>query len=94
MPLHLLVIMLFLLLAGCAAPPQTESLDYRARAETQVNGGVRVSAAVLSEQESENSFGFQLVEQFFTRNPGRKASNCFEEASRSFLPEYLKVVRK
>ena len=32
-----------LLLIGCAASPtQTESFDYRARAETQVDGGVRV----------------------------------------------------
>jgi len=63
MQLRLVIILLFMLLVGCAAPPQTESLDYRARAETQVNGGVRVSAAVLSQQESENSFGFQLAKK-------------------------------
>ncbi len=52
---------LLLLLAGCAAPLQTGSLDFRARAETQVVDGVRVSAVVLSQLESENSFGFQLA---------------------------------
>jgi len=54
----------FLLLAACAAPPpQTESLDYRARAESQVDGGVRVSAVVLSPQESENTFSIALAEK-------------------------------
>ena len=58
------VVMLLALLAGCAAPPlQTESLDYRARAETQTDDGIRVSAAVLSPQESENSFGLPLADK-------------------------------
>jgi len=59
--LELLVFGFVLLLVGCAAPPQMESLDFRARAETQINGKVQVSAAVLSQQESENSFGFPLA---------------------------------
>lgn len=64
MPFHLVVIMLFLLLVGCTAPPlQTESLDYRARAETQINGGVRVSAVILSPQETENSFALPLAKK-------------------------------
>ena len=38
---------------GCAAsPPQSESLDYRARAETRVDAGVQVSAVVLSPEEN------------------------------------------
>jgi len=61
---HPIVLLFLLLLAGCAAPPlQTESLDYRARAETQTDGGIRVSAAVLSPQESESSFGLPLADE-------------------------------
>jgi hypothetical protein len=53
-----------LLLGGCAAvPPQAESLDYRSRAETQSEGGVRVSAVVLSPQESENTFALPLAKK-------------------------------
>ena len=58
---QLVAILFLLLLVGCATPPQTESLDYRARAETQINGGVRVSAVALSREESENSFGLSLA---------------------------------
>ena len=51
-----------LLLTGCAAsPPQTESLDYRARTETQVDDGVRVSAVVLSPQETVSTFSTPLA---------------------------------
>lgn len=57
-------LLFFLLLVGCATPPpQTESLDYRARAEIQTNGRVRVSAVVLSPQETENSFNAPLAEK-------------------------------
>jgi hypothetical protein len=56
-PLALLV-----LLAGCAAAPQqTESTDYLARAETQTEGRVRVSAVVLSPVESEQAIGLSLA---------------------------------
>lgn len=42
---------------GCtSAVTQTESTDYKARAKTKVDGGVRVSASVLSAQESAESF--------------------------------------
>ena len=56
-------LLLFLLLTGCAISPplQTESLDYRARAETQIDGGVRVSAVVLSPQETQTSFAIPLA---------------------------------
>jgi hypothetical protein len=56
---------LFLLsLNGCTTyPQQSESLDYRARAETQTKGLVRVSAVVLSPQESEKSFGLPLAKK-------------------------------
>ena len=64
MRLHLVVIAFLLLLVGCTAPPkQTESLDYRARAESQINGGVRVSAVILSPQETENSFALPLAKK-------------------------------
>ncbi|MDX1823384.1 MAG: LssY C-terminal domain-containing protein [Thiohalomonadales bacterium] len=64
MQLRLVVLLLFLLLTGCAAPPlQTGSLDFRARAETQVDGKVRVSAVALSQQESENSFALPLAKE-------------------------------
>ena len=50
------------LVAGCAAAPrQTESTDYFARAETQVDGCVRASAVVLSPLESENTFALPLA---------------------------------
>lgn len=64
MRLHLVVYIVVLLLAGCAAPPpQTESLDYRARSETQTNGRIKVSAVVLSPQESVHSFMLPLAER-------------------------------
>ncbi len=47
---------------GCTtAVPQIESTDYKARAETQVDGKVRVSAVVLSAEESEESFSLPLA---------------------------------
>ena len=58
------VLLCLLLLAGCATTrPQTESLHYRSRAETQSDRGVRVSAVVLSPQETRNSFVLPLVEK-------------------------------
>jgi hypothetical protein len=54
----------FLFLLGCASsPPQPESLDYRARAETLAEGGVQVSAVVLSPQETQNSFSLPLAKK-------------------------------
>lgn len=53
-----------LLVAGCAASPsQVESLDYQARAESQSEGLVRVSAVVLSPQESEKTFDLPLAKK-------------------------------
>jgi hypothetical protein len=55
-------LLFFLFLIGCAAiPPQTESLDYRARADTQSDGRVRIAAAVLSPQETHDSFSLPLA---------------------------------
>jgi len=51
-----------LLVLSCAvSPPQTEPMDYRARAETQNGDHVRVSAAVLSPQETEQTFPVALA---------------------------------
>jgi hypothetical protein len=56
------LLVLLLGVTGCAsAPRQTESMDYRARAETRVEGAVRVSAVVLSPAESAASFGVPLA---------------------------------
>ena len=61
----LCVVLVFAALAsGCAtAPKQTESLDYRARAQTQTHDGLRVSAAVLSPQETLDTFKFPLAQK-------------------------------
>ena len=53
---------LVLLLPGCALSPlKTASLDFRARAETQTQGNVRVTAVVLSPQETLNTFVMPLA---------------------------------
>ena len=53
-----------LLLGGCATTRfQPESLDYRARAETQSDRGVRVSAVVLSQEETQNTFSLPLAKK-------------------------------
>ena len=58
------VLLFVLLLIGCAAAPlQTESLDYRARAETQSDGGIRVSAVALSPLETQSSFALPLAKK-------------------------------
>lgn len=55
---------LFLLLLGCASSPrQTESLDYRARADIETDGNIQVSAVVLSPQETQNSFSLALAKK-------------------------------
>jgi hypothetical protein len=60
-----LSLLLFLaVVMGCAtSPPQPESLDYRARAETQVEGSVKVSAVVLSPRETQSSFSMPLAKK-------------------------------
>ena len=53
---------LVLLLAGCASPPPpASSLDYRSRAQTRAEGGLRVTTAVLSAQESTAVYGVPLA---------------------------------
>ena len=57
-----LLVAICLSLLGCAAtPPLSEPEDFRTRAQTQVEGGVRVSAAVLSPAETEHVFSLPLA---------------------------------
>ena len=52
------------LLVACTAPaPKTDLIDYRTRAESRVDGGIRVSAAVLSAQETENNLSLPLYQK-------------------------------
>ena len=52
------------LASGCAtSPTQTESLGYSARAQTQTRDGLRVSAVVLSPQESQEVFNLPLAQK-------------------------------
>jgi hypothetical protein len=51
-------------LGGCASAPvesATSGLDYRQRAETRTDGGVRVSTSVLSDDESAHAYGVPLA---------------------------------
>ena len=60
----LTLIPLLLLLAGCAVDPsRNELIDYRDRAQSQVQGGVSVSAVVLSPQETAHSFAMPLTDK-------------------------------
>ena len=53
-----------MLLPGCVtSPSQTESLDFHARAETQTQENVRVTAVVLSPQETSNTFVMPLAKK-------------------------------
>ena len=50
-------------LAGCtSAPPPAANQDYKSRAVTRTEGGVRVSTAVLSADESATVYGVPLAE--------------------------------
>jgi hypothetical protein len=62
---RVVLLLSFLLLTGCtiSPPPQTESRDYRARVETQIEGGIRVSAVILSPQETVESFAIPLAKK-------------------------------
>lgn len=55
---------LFLML-GCASfqPRPMEMVDFKERAQTKVDGGVRVTAAVLSAEESKEVFGVDLYKK-------------------------------
>jgi len=60
-----LIIMLYLVVTGCAtwqAPPAFDDSGLRARAETEELRGVKLSAAVLSSDESQRMFGAKINE--------------------------------
>lgn len=60
------VIGCILLVCGCAAtfnPRPMEEVFFKERAETQLDGDVKVTAAVLSAEESEAVFGVNLYQQ-------------------------------
>ncbi len=60
------------LLYGCATSSvRTESLDYRARAETDPQDGVRVSAVVLSSEETLDTFSLPLAQRGFSQSGSR-----------------------
>jgi len=64
MRLKSLCIPLVLFLTGCVAtPPQSTTHDYIGRAESQVNGKVRVKAVVLSPEETRESFQLPLADK-------------------------------
>ncbi len=50
-----------LALVGCTSTPPATSLDYKSRAATRMEGGVRVSTAVLSADESATVYGVPLA---------------------------------
>jgi len=52
-----------LALAGCSsAPPPAADLHYKSRAVTRIEGGIRVSTAVLSADESASVYGVPLAD--------------------------------
>jgi hypothetical protein len=64
-PRSSLLLIFFLFLLGCAAsPPQTDSEDFRMRAETQADADMRVSAAVLSPREAMDHFSLPLAKRW------------------------------
>jgi hypothetical protein len=61
-PLRCVTLFAVIAIAACAGTPtQTESTDFRARAETKVDGKVEISAVVLSPLESEMVFRLPLA---------------------------------
>lgn len=66
MKLALATLVLASALAGCASAPPAETAaasDYKSRAATRTDGGVRVTTAALSATESEAVYGVPLAEK-------------------------------
>ncbi|MCK5554382.1 MAG: hypothetical protein KAJ09_14620, partial [Deltaproteobacteria bacterium] len=61
-PLPMLLMICFLIVHGCATfnPRPIDEVPFRERAQTQYENNVRVTAAVLSAEESEAVFGVPL----------------------------------
>ena len=63
-PMLFVSVCLAVVLAGCASRPSqhaSHELDYRSRAESSTHGAVRVSASVLSADESREVYGVDLA---------------------------------
>jgi hypothetical protein len=59
-----LCLLLALSIAGCdTTVPQVEPLNYKARAETKTEGGVTVSASVVSPEETDLAFSLPLTKR-------------------------------
>ena len=64
MRLTFAIVLCSIALFGCASTPEDASQpepDYRARAVVRTDGGLRVSTAVLSAEESEQVYGVPLA---------------------------------
>jgi hypothetical protein len=64
-PLPMLLMICFLIVHGCATfnPRSMDEVPFRERAQTQYENNVRVTAAVLSAEESEAVFGVPLYKK-------------------------------
>jgi hypothetical protein len=66
MPRILFLSLTFLIVVGCAAsfePRSLEEVNFLQRAQTKSKGKIRVTAAVLSAEETEQVFGFPLYKK-------------------------------
>jgi hypothetical protein len=62
-PVLLVYCLLFLTLSGCATyqPVAVDNVPFKQHSQTQVDGNVRVTAVVLTNQEGEQIFGVDLA---------------------------------
>ena len=60
-----IIVLCCLLVSGCATyvPPKPQQTEFQSRAETQSIGEIRVSAVVLSAEESQQIFGSPLAQK-------------------------------
>lgn len=64
---RLLAAVVITFLCGCATTlPNAGGLTYKSRAVTRTEGGLRVSASVLSAEESEAVYGVPLAKRRFS----------------------------
>ena len=66
LPRFLPLVLTILVAAGCAAsfePRALEEVNFLDRAQTKSQGNIRVMAAVLSGEETEQVFGFPLYKK-------------------------------
>ena len=82
-PVLLIWCFLLLTLGGCASyhPLAVDEVSFKQHSETKVDGNVRVTAAVLTNQEGEQIFGVDLALQWVQAVSGRgrgssPSNNC------------------